>query len=158
MLVIVLGLVLSKPAPQTAILSKDMPAFSLPDLYTGEAVTNTAFKSEWALVNIWATWCSPCKQEHAVLLDIAKTTKIPIIGIDFKDNPADAKTWLKNKGNPYTQVLMDESGRTVFEWGAIGVPETWLIDPQGVIRQRFAGILTKAVWERDFAPLMAGKP
>jgi len=88
-----------------------IPSFSLPELYQNEIVTDKNIKGEWALVNIWATWCSPCLKEHAVLMDIAQGVTMPIYGIDFKDDAEAAKLWLADKGNPYTVVLLDEQGR-----------------------------------------------
>lgn len=157
-LVIVLGFVLSKPASPKPTALKEVPVFTLPDLISGEAHTQKLLQGQWTLVNIWATWCAPCKQEHETLLHIAQTSKIHMVGINFKDDTEDAKLWLKDKGNPYDTVLADVSGRAVFDWGSVGVPETFLIDPQGVIRQRYAGILTKEIWQADFVPLMNDAP
>lgn len=131
-----------------------IPHFSLPDLYKDEVVTDANIKGEWSLVNIWATWCSPCLKEHGVLMEIAQRHDIPLYGIDFKDDSDAAKQWLADKGNPYTVVMVDEQGRSAFDWGAIGVPETLLVDPQGIIRHRFAGQLTLDVWEKEFVPLL----
>lgn len=155
-LVIVLGFVLSKPATPKPLALKEVPAFTLPDLLSGEEHTQDQLHGQWTVVNIWASWCSPCKQEHETLVEISKTSNIRMVGINFKDEPEDAKLWLKAKGNPYHTVLADVSGRAVFDWGAVGVPETFLVDPQGVIRQRYAGILTKEIWDADFVPLMGG--
>lgn len=155
-LVIVLGIVLSQPDKPRLAGQKEVPAFALPDLISGETHTQDQLRGQWTVVNIWASWCTPCKKEHETLIDIAKTSNIHMVGINFKDEPEHAKDWLERKGNPYHTVLADLSGRAVFDWGAVGVPETFLVDPQGVIRQRHAGILTTAVWEESFLPLMEG--
>lgn len=155
-LVIVLGFVLSKPAPPQPSALKEVPAFTLPDLLTGQNHTQEDLKGQWTVVNIWASWCSPCKQEHETLVEISTMSNIHMVGINFKDEPEDAKHWLKTKGNPYQIVLADVSGRAVFDWGAVGVPETFLIDPQGIIRHRYAGILTKEIWDAEFVPEMGG--
>lgn len=131
-----------------------IPTFSLPDLYKDENVTEKNIKGDWAIVNIWATWCTPCLKEHEVLMQISKQQAIPIYGFDFKDDADAAKQWLADKGNPYTVVIIDEQGRSAFDWGAVGVPETLLIDPQGIIRQRFTGQLTMEDWEKEFVPLL----
>jgi cytochrome c biogenesis protein CcmG/thiol:disulfide interchange protein DsbE len=135
-----------------------IPHFKLPDLYKNEIVTDKNIKGEWAVVNIWATWCSPCLKEHAVLMDISRLHDIPLYGIDFKDDSEAAKQWLADKGNPYTVVLVDEQGKSAFDWGVVGVPETLLIDPLGVIKHRFAGQLTHEVWETEFLPLIPEEP
>lgn len=156
-LVIVLGFVLSRAPSNQPVALRQIPEFALPDLITGKTVTEADLQGEWIVINIWASWCSPCKQEHATLLELSKNPKLLMIGINFKDEPEDAKHWLKAKGNPYAQTLVDESGRTVFDWGAVGVPETFLVDHEGVIRQRYAGILTKEVWDTEFLPIIEGR-
>lgn len=145
-------------AGKHANIGGNIPAFSLPDLYKDENVTENNIKGDWAVVNIWATWCSPCLKEHGVLMQIAQRHNIPMIGIDFKDDSDAAKQWLAEKGNPYTVVIVDEQGRSAFDWGVVAVPETLLVDPQGVIRQRFAGELTLDVWEQTFVPLLPSEP
>jgi cytochrome c biogenesis protein CcmG/thiol:disulfide interchange protein DsbE len=144
----------AEPATQNGHVGGSIPVFSLPDLYQNEQITEAYIKGDWAIVNIWATWCSPCLKEHGVLMDISKRYDIPLIGIDFKDDTEAAKQWLAEKGNPYALVILDEQGRSAFDWGVVGVPETLLVDPQGIIRQRFAGELTLDVWEKEFAPLL----
>lgn len=132
----------------------NIPHFKLPELYKNEIVTDRNIRGEWSVVNIWATWCSPCMREHGVLMEISRRHDIPIYGIDFKDDTEAAKQWLAEKGNPYTVVLVDEQGRSAFDWGAIGVPETLLVNDKGVIVHRFAGQLTMEVWEHEFVPLI----
>lgn len=131
-----------------------MPNFKLHDLYQNEVVTEKDFKGEWAVVNIWATWCTPCMKEHGVLMDISQQYPLPIYGINLKDDLDAAKQWLSEKGNPYAIVVVDDKGRSAFDWGAIGVPETILIDPSGIIQHRFAGQLTLDIWENEFVPLL----
>lgn len=147
------------PVDSTPVhVGSTMPEFSLPELYQNELVTDKTIKGEWALVNIWATWCSPCLKEHGVLMDIAQRVSMPIYGIDFKDDAEAAKQWLAEKGNPYTLVLVDDEGRSAFDWGVIGVPETLLIDPEGRVKHRFAGQLTAEIWETQFLPLLPQEP
>lgn len=132
----------------------DMPGLHLPDLFTGEFHDENSFKGEWSVVNVWASWCPPCLKEHPVLVDIAEKYNIPMYGVNFKDDMDSAKEWLRDRGNPYKLTLVDLTGRAAFDWGVVGVPETVLIDPQGKIRYRFAGIMTDDIWETQFLPLI----
>jgi cytochrome c biogenesis protein CcmG/thiol:disulfide interchange protein DsbE len=131
-----------------------IPNFKLNELYQNESVNEKNIEGEWAIVNIWATWCTPCIKEHTVLLDISKHHELPIYGIDFKDDAEAARQWLADRGNPYTLVLVDDQGRSSFDWGVIGVPETLLIDPKGIIKHRYAGQLTAEIWHNEFVPLL----
>lgn len=155
-MVIALGYVLTQPkTEQTAhVKSKPLPEFHLPSLQDGQYYTKKDLKGEWSLVNIWASWCTPCKAEHDVLVNIAKQSDIPIYGFNFKDDENDAKAWLAERGNPYDLTLSDSMGRMAFDLGAYGVPETFLLNKNGEIVYQYVGILTDEIWKERFVPIM----
>jgi cytochrome c biogenesis protein CcmG/thiol:disulfide interchange protein DsbE len=105
------------------------------------------------LVNFFASWCLPCVAEHPMLVRLSRAG-VPVHGIAYKDKPADALAFLKRHGNPYTRLGVDEPGRVAIDWGVYGVPETYLIDPRGVIRWRYAGPITPETLEQDVSVLL----
>jgi len=104
------------------------------------------------LLNIWASWCLSCRAEHQVLLQLARQRRITLVGLDYKDEVGDALRWLYELGNPYDVVVADVEGRTSIDWGVYGVPETFLIDPQGIVRHKFTGPLTMERIEKELWP------
>jgi cytochrome c biogenesis protein CcmG/thiol:disulfide interchange protein DsbE len=107
-----------------------------------------------SLVNVFASWCAPCRAEHKVLNALAKSQRVPIYGINYKDRTEAARAWLAELGNPYTRIGAD-SGRVGIEWGVYGVPETFVVDRQGRIRYKHVGPLTQADLDRKILPLIA---
>ncbi len=134
---------LGKPAPQFALqpLYEGEPGFSTEDL-TGDGVK---------LVNVWASWCVPCRAEHPVLEALA-AQGVTIHGINYKDQGADARNFLNELGNPYALIGADTTGRTIIEWGSFGVPETFIIDANGMIRYRHIGPISERDIERVILP------
>lgn len=122
------------------------PLGDLPPL-TGEALQ----KPEVKLVNFWASWCTPCRAEHPNLSQIT-ALGIPLYGVNYKDNPANARGFLAELGNPYTAIGADVTGRTAIDWGVYGVPETFVIDGSGKIVLRFAGPITQRSLKTDILP------
>lgn len=106
------------------------------------------------LLNIWASWCTPCLIEHPYLMDMARSG-VPIYGIVYKDDPADAQAFLNRLGNPFTGLMADREGRAGIELGMTGAPETLLIDDQGKVQARWRGALTDIVWQQSFAEIWA---
>ncbi len=102
------------------------------------------------MLNVWGTWCLACREEHAVLLQIASQGAVPLIGLDWKDNDEDAQSWLRQLGNPYSVVAVDRDGRAAIEFGVYGAPETFFIDERGIVQYRHVGPMTADVWEREF--------
>lgn len=133
----------------SALIGRPAPAFvlaPLPGLVRGgEAVpglSDADLKGRVTLVNIWASWCAPCRQEHPLLMGLAKDPSIRLVGIDYKDDPENARRFLGALGNPFAAVGADISGRTGIDWGVYGVPETFVIGPDGTIRHKHIGPLT----------------
>jgi cytochrome c biogenesis protein CcmG, thiol:disulfide interchange protein DsbE len=140
------------PSP---LIDQPAPDFSLPPLATGGTGFSSAdLKGKVSLVNIFASWCLPCRSEHPVLNALAKAQRVPIYGINYKDKPEAARAWIGELGNPYNRIGADE-GRVGIEWGVYGVPETFVIDREGRIRYKHVGPLTQADLDRKILPLIA---
>lgn len=105
------------------------------------------------LVNYWASWCAPCRAEHPMLVEIAESG-IPVYGVNYKDDPENALGFLEELGNPYTAHGADSSGRMAIDWGVYGVPETYVIDGDGIIRLRFASPITRELYEKRVRPVI----
>jgi cytochrome c biogenesis protein CcmG/thiol:disulfide interchange protein DsbE len=105
------------------------------------------------LLNVWASWCVACRDEHPVLVELSKKDLLPILGLNYKDKDADAQRWLAQFGNPYQLSAVDADGRIGIDYGVYGVPETYLIDPEGVIRFKQIGPVTREVLEQKILPL-----
>jgi cytochrome c biogenesis protein CcmG/thiol:disulfide interchange protein DsbE len=149
------GLSLNPEALPSAQINHPMPSFKLTPLTASEHEWNSmTLSGHWSLLNIWASWCESCQDEHAFLLSLAQKSKVPIYGMVYQDSPEDALDVLSRFGNPYKAVGQDVDGHAGIELGVYGVPETFLIDPNGVIRYRHAGALNAAIWEQAFLPRM----
>lgn len=139
----------------SALLDKPVPQFDLPALLSNSPGLSTAdLTGSVQLVNVFASWCVPCRAEHPLLMRLARENGIPISGIAYKDKPDDSRAFLASLGDPYTRVGMDESGRAAIEWGVYGVPETFLIDRNGVIRWKYTGPLTPELVQNKLLPLI----
>lgn len=149
------GLKLDPHKLPSTLLNKPAPEFQLIDIQNiGRFFSKQQLLGKVSLVNVWATWCTACQQEHAVLLDIANTQRVAIYGLDYKDDMQTAKKWLSQYGNPYQAVGFDGTGQVAIDWGVYGTPETFLVDQQGVIQYKHIGALTHEVWEKEFLPLI----
>ena len=136
------------PSP---LIGKPAPTFELPRLNApGQRLTNADLLGQVSVVNVWATWCVGCRQEHETLNQIAALGDVPIYGLNWKDDPELAKEWLDKPGNPYVATGFDGDGRVAIDWGVYGAPETFLIDANGVVLYRHISPLTMATWEREF--------
>ena len=138
----------------SAMIGKPEPAFSLATLDNSGALTADGMKGQLVLVNFFASWCVPCREEHAALMDFARNNSVPLYGIAYKDKPEDVVKFLDSLGNPYLRVGLDQSGRTAIDFGVYGVPETYVIDRQGHIRWRHAGPLDAGVIAKELNPLL----
>ncbi len=123
-----------------------MPGLATADLKPGDGVPT--------IVNVWASWCVPCRQEHPVLMDIAGEGKVRLVGINYKDRPGNARRFLGDLGNPFTAVGVDANGRVGIDWGVYGVPETYIVDGDGVIRFKYVGPLSETVMAETFRPAL----
>ena len=121
---------------------RDIPQFSSKTFFKKEIIDsrNIFDQNKYYLLNIWASWCLPCKEEHALIMSLANNDQLEIIGINYKDNLKNAKKFINELGNPYKKILLDKDGTLSIEWGAFGVPETFLIHENKIIK-RFIGPL-----------------
>ena len=161
---------------QTTSVSEQKRAF--PEFTAAKLVTNEPFDSEalsseilsyetakltladitqhpYQLVNVWASWCGICKTEHAFLLELQKEG-IPIVGLNYRDNPGAALNVLSNDGNPYSTVISDPQGKLALELGVIGTPETYLVDAEGQIVKKLLGVINESVWRKELAHYFKG--
>src|SRR5690606_35787487 len=146
-----------KAVVPSALIGKPMPAFELPDLLKpGEMVRSEDFKGRWLLVNVWGTWCPECYTEHPLLLDIAREGKVGIIGLDYKDDDEAARRWLAELGNPYVAVAIDKQGDTAIDFGVYGAPESFLVNPEGIIVEKVVGAVSARRWREELLPLVEG--
>lgn len=149
------GLKLNPREIPSPLVGKAAPDFSQPQLYDREKVFSLGdMKGKVWLLNFWASWCSGCKTEHPVLMELAGSGEVPIYGMDYKDQPDEAMTWLKRWGNPYSMVGVDDAGRVGINFGVYGVPETYVIDKQGVIRYKQIGPVNDEVLAKTILPLV----
>lgn len=141
-LVVVLakGLYLDPRRVPSPLIGKPAPAFQLAELsHPGTRFGPEDMRGKVWLLNVWASWCVSCREEHEVMKELAEKHLVPIVGLNYKDQPDQARQWLENWGNPYVTSVMDRDGRVGINWGVYGVPETFLIDRQGVIRYKYIG-------------------
>jgi len=139
----------------SALIGKPFPAFDLPALGAGGDSTQRYSATDVrgpALVNVWATWCPTCRAEHEELLRIHRETGLPIIGVNYKDDPAQARDWLQRLGNPYAFNIVDATGSLGVDLGVYGAPETFLVDASGTIVYKRVGDVNRVVWEREIKP------
>jgi cytochrome c biogenesis protein CcmG/thiol:disulfide interchange protein DsbE len=149
------GLSLNPREVPSPLIDKPAPEFALPKLREQGAVLRTDdLRGQVWLLNVFASWCTPCLEEHPLLIDLAKRNVVPVYGLNYKDQSAVALKWLRRHGDPYTDIMVDVEGRTGIEYGVYGVPETFVIDKRGVIRFKHIGPLTPQVLEEKIVPLV----
>lgn len=150
-----IGLGLNPKDIPSPLIDKPAPAFSLPILATPDKNLSTQdLKGRVWLLNVWASWCVSCRQEHPLLLELAKLNLVTIVGLNYKDEAPAANMWLQQLGNPYTVSIMDKDGRVGIDYGVYGVPETFVIDKRGVIRYKHTGPVVPGDIEQIFLPLV----
>lgn len=157
-LFIVFGLGLTKnPAIlPSALIDKPAPSFDLPPLLGDRpGLAQSDLKGKAVLVNFFASWCAPCREEAPVLAGLAASGDVAIYGIDYKDSPAAGRKFLEVLGNPYQRVAVDAAGRTAIDFGLYGVPETYIVDAKGAIRYRLPGALTPENLQSEILPRLA---
>jgi cytochrome c biogenesis protein CcmG/thiol:disulfide interchange protein DsbE len=150
-----LGLTRDPREVPSPLIGKPAPAFSLAQLHEpGRTLGTEEMRGKVWLLNVWASWCVSCRIEHPLLMDLAKAKVVPVIGLDYKDKPEEGKQWLAQHGNPYDVSIVDLDGRVGIDWGVYGVPETFVIDKQGVIRYKQIGPITQEALDRKILPLV----
>lgn len=150
-----LGLKLNPKDIPSPLIDKLAPAFSLPILAAPETkLSEKDLLGKVWLLNVWASWCVSCREEHPLLLELAKLNVVTIVGLNYKDEARAAGDWLERLGNPYQVSIMDVDGRTGIDYGVYGVPETFVIDKRGVIRYKHTGPVGAGDIEKLFIPLL----
>lgn len=150
-----LGLTRDPKLLPSQLIDRPLPEFALPGIAEdgGPGFDSAALRGEPRLLNIWASWCAACPQEHPMLEAISKQG-YEVYGIAWKDKPADSRKWLAQYGNPYAAVAADEAGRTAIDLGVTGVPETFIVDAKGRVRMKQIGPISPEDWELRIKPLM----
>ena len=149
------GLRLDPREVPSPLIGKPVPQFSLLPVRGRTLGLATAdLKGQVSLVNVFASWCVACREEHSLLLQIQREGVVPIHGLNYKDQPADAERWLDDMGDPYARTGADIDGRVAIDWGVYGVPETFVVDREGTIRYKQIGPITPAVWNQTMLPLI----
>lgn len=150
-----IGLTLDPREVPSPFIGKPAPSFSLPQVGDpAKILANQDFTGQVSLLNVWASWCVSCRQEHPLLVDLARKNIVPIYGLDYKDEREAALGWLNKLGNPYVASAFDEDGRVGIDFGVYGVPETFVIDKKGIIRYKLTGPLTREVLDETLLPLI----
>lgn len=148
-----LGLGRDPSAMPSELVGRSMPAFELPDLFDDERqIQQDIFTGEVTLLNVWATWCPTCYVEHKELLALQQQG-VRIVGMNYKDDPAEARRVLAETGDPYAINFVDRNGAFGIHLGVFGAPETFLVDQEGMIRHRHVGAIDQQVWALEFEPL-----
>ena len=154
-LLLAVGLRLNPREVPSPLIGKPAPAFELPLLMDPDKKFSekTMLGKVWIL-NVWASWCPPCLVEHPVVTQVSRSGMAPVVGLNYKDKREDALPWLKRNGDPFQLVAFDANGRIGIDYGVYGVPETYIIDRQGVIRYKHIGPITADVVKNDMEPLV----
>jgi cytochrome c biogenesis protein CcmG/thiol:disulfide interchange protein DsbE len=149
------GLWLNPREVPSPLIGKPAPQFERPKLATpGESLSNKDLLGQVWILNVWASWCAPCREEHPVWNEFARKKQVALVGLNYKDQDDAASKWLRELGNPYTVSIADRDGRVGIDFGVYGVPETFVIDRAGVIRFKHIGAMTQRVLETKIVPLV----
>lgn len=148
-----LGLGNNPYSQDEATLGRTLPAWQSDNLLDGSPIQTASLKGEPFVLNVWASWCPNCRAEHPLLGELASA--VPLYGLNYRDKGDAARAWLIQAGNPYRAVLADPDGKLALELGVYGTPETYLFDANGALLTRHTGLLTREIWQRQFAPLLA---
>jgi len=154
--VLAIGLKLDPRYVPSPLIDKPAPEFTLHELADPtRAMTKADLLGRPLLLNVWASWCSACRVEHPLLVELAQAQGVEIVGLNYKDTREEASAWLERHGDPYRRSIFDPEGKLGLDLGVYGVPETFVLDAQGVIRFKQVGPLTQEAWTGDIAPLLA---
>ena len=149
------GLKLKPREVPSPLIGKAAPAFRLAQLHdASKTIGPEDMRGQVWLLNVWASWCVTCRQEHPLLVEMARQKIVPIYGLNYKDKREDGIAWLTQLGDPYVLAAYDVEGRVGIDWGVYGVPETFLIDKAGIIRYKVIGAITPEVIQTKLIPLI----
>lgn len=142
----------NKPMTQ---LNQTVPSFRLMSLMQpAKEVTEQFFKDKIVILNVWASWCSTCRAEHATLLSITQNKPINLVGLNFHDTLEEAQEFIQAHGNPYNEIMVDKDGHLAVKLGVRGMPETYVIDQQGKIQYRYSGPINETIWQTEILPII----
>jgi cytochrome c biogenesis protein CcmG/thiol:disulfide interchange protein DsbE len=140
------------PSP---LIGKPAPPFNLTQLHEpAKSLGPADLKGQVWLLNVWASWCVSCREEHPLLVELGKSKVVPIVGLNYKDETVAGKRWLAQNGDPYSVSVVDRDGRVGIDWGVYGVPETFVVDKAGTIRYKQIGPITAEALEKKILPLI----
>ena len=149
------GLGLNPREVPSPLVGRAAPVFTLPQLQEpSRQFSPQDMKGKVWLFNVWASWCTACENEHPVFMELSRQNLVPIYGMDYKDKREDGEAWLRKHGNPYALVVSDAEGRVGIDYGVYGVPETYVIDKQGVIQHKHIGAVTPKILSEKILPLV----
>jgi len=150
-----LGLSLDPREVPSPLIGKPAPSFALATLNEpAKTLTRDDMMGQVWLLNVWASWCVSCRVEHPLLMQLARSNTVPVVGLDYKDKPEEGRAWLEQNGNPYRVSIVDRDGRVGIDFGVYGVPETFVVDKQGVIRYKQIGPVTAESLDKQILPLV----
>ncbi|WP_150047251.1 DsbE family thiol:disulfide interchange protein [Methylomonas rhizoryzae] len=152
------GLTFDPNRTASRLIGKPVPAFSLPALQDGGRLLDSADIKGPALINVWATWCTACRNEHPLLLEITRQYGVNIYGVDYQDEAESAKAWLQQQGDPFVWVMFDGAASAGLALDVFSLPQTYAIDAEGIIRYRHIGELNEPVWRAMWALISAHQP
>lgn len=149
------GLTLDPRKIPSPLIGKSVPEFDLPPVRGRSlGLSSAQLKGEVSIVNVFASWCAACREEHPILMQMQREGLLPIHGLNYKDRPEDAQKWLADLGDPYTRTGADIDGRVAIDWGVYGVPETFVIDREGRIAYKHIGAITPKFVAETLRPLI----
>lgn len=150
-----IGLKLDPREVPSPFIDKPAPALELPTLFdNSKTISNSDLKGKPWILNVWASWCVACRQEHQIFVSYSRSKSVPLVGLNYKDAANDAKAWLQELGNPYDIIAFDLQGSTGIEWGVYGVPETFVIDAEGIVRYKHIGPVSSSTMNKTIIPLL----
>ena len=133
----------------SALINKRAPLFEAESLLEkNKFISSKEFSNNIILVNFFATWCKPCRDEHNYITSLSNKSKLKIIGVNYKDDSKKTIKWLKELGNPYSNIAIDKNGRIAIDWGVYGIPETFIVNSKGIIKYRHVGPITKKIYKK----------
>lgn len=154
-ILLAVGLTIDPKKVPSPLIGKAAPAFELPVLHEPDrSFSPDDYKGKVWVLNVWASWCVSCRAEHKIITQLANMKLVDIVGLDYKDEPADGKRWLQQFGNPYTLSAVDYEGRAGIDWGVYGVPETFVIGKDGLIKYKHIGPVTQQALIEEIVPMI----